>query len=320
LALLTSRRNKPGEPVHPQNATSDSGDAVPNTTSPIVANTSPPPNTTEYTYQCNHPKSPWWKGPAEIIAVLIALGLLIVNICQSRSTEKAAGAAQTANENAQKALVVTQQANVTIGRADGTVAEILWPKGKTGKAGLMVYFQNSGHLPAKFNWGSVSPVIAVLPSFDNPENGKKDIVFQTDHWFDPMWRVVHKDGSVNWSGTIEIAGNSSYQGLLWELPKERMKQLIDLDAKIGPDQRPFMTNGRFEYCDGFGNRVCRDFDLRYQGEPYNRFALANEDECPKWEMQGHREKHGDLSEFRSPCTLPESREELQPTIPSLAKP
>jgi hypothetical protein len=319
LALITSRRNKSDRSSRPHDATSTTGDTVPQTTHLVIAEANPPQGTVTHAYQCNHPEPPWWKGPAEIAAVLVALGLLIVNICQSRSTEKAARAAETANKNAEKALTISQQANVTIGRPDGTVADIIWPKGKTGKAGLMVYFQNSGHMPARFNWGADSTVIAVLPDFNHPDDGKKSIIFQTEHAFDPMWRVKTKDG-VSWSGTITIAGNSSYQGLLWELPKERMQQRIDLDSKTGIEQRPFTTGGRFEYCDGFGNRICRNFSLSYQGEPYNRFALAFEDECPKWEMQGTRQPHGDISEHLPPCEPDDSREELQHTMPGLAKP
>jgi hypothetical protein len=49
----------------------------------------------------------------------------------------------------------------------------------------------------------------------------------------------------------EVLSNrrSSYLGVLWELPKKRMLQLINWD-------RPFTADGRFEYCDGFGS-ICR---------------------------------------------------------------
>lgn len=236
--------------------------------------------------------------------------ITILLLCQSKK----------ANENAQRAFITSQQANVTIGRPDGTVADIVWPKGKTGKAGLVVYFQNSGHMPAKFNWGVRDGIIAVLPSFDHPNDGTKDIIFRAERVFDPMWRVKTKGGGFSWSGTITIAGNSSYHGVFWELPKERMQQLIDMDSKTGTERRPFTTGGTFEFCDGFGNRMCRNFYLSYQGEPYNGFALDSEDECPKWEMQGSRQPHGDISEHLSPCEPDQTREELQGTVPSLAKP
>jgi hypothetical protein len=64
----------------------------------------------------------------EYTAIFVALGLLVVNIFQMRATKKAAKAAETANVNARNALIESEQAIVTVGRADGTVADIVTPK------------------------------------------------------------------------------------------------------------------------------------------------------------------------------------------------
>ena len=55
---------------------------------------------------------------------MIALGLLIVNICQMRSTEKAASAAQDAAQTAKDTLVIAERPWITVGemKADGPLA------------------------------------------------------------------------------------------------------------------------------------------------------------------------------------------------------
>jgi len=311
VALFTSKRNQPGEAVHPQDSTAQkNASALKDAT--LVSDVIPtPPNASKANGSKKH--TPLW----EKLAVVIAFGLLIVNICQMRSTEKAAKAAETANKNAQTALAITEQANVTIGRQDGIVADIVWPKDPKGNAGILMYFQNSGHLPAKFNWGSESSISEVLPT--DPKILKESEMqhtqwtpFYSGHAFDPMWRAKRKKtGGLGWSGTILIPGNSSYQGILWDIPKIRMLQLMRWD-------RPFVPEGKFEYCDGFGHHLCRTFRLLYRQDPYNRFLLSGEDDCAVYEMQPlHPDPDWD---YLSPCELSENREELQRSFSRLPKP
>lgn len=206
-----------------------------------------------------------------------------------------------------------QRAYVTIGKPDGTVADIIWPKEETGNAGLMVYFQNNGRLPAKFNWGSDSSYVAIVPydpkaKWEGWTGGTYDI--QAFRPFQPMTRMKSKDRkNIQWSGTVDIAGGGSYQGVLWEMPKERMTQLLNLDRMV-------MANGKFEYCDGFGNRVCKKFFLSYAKEPYNKFLLVMEGECSDWEMQVVHP----LPEYEYLPVCEVTRPELRLLTPSLPKP
>lgn len=217
----------------------------------------------------------------------------------------------------QDSLNVSQQAYVTVGRADGTVAEILMPPDSETKAAILVYFQNTGHMPAKFNWGNNSPIIAVLPSdpkaVKEPYGGQGFSEFDTENIFRPMYRARRRDqvNGFTWSGTTTIAGNSSYEGVLWEIPKERMSQLMNLD-------RPFMPSGKFQYCDGFGHQVCRKFSLRYAGNPYNKLFLASEEECAVWEAQVLNPDHN--FEYLNPCEVQERREELKGALKGSPKP
>jgi hypothetical protein len=208
-----------------------------------------------------------------------------------------------------------QRAYVTIGKPDGTIADIIWPKEPGANAGIMVYFQNNGRIPAKFNWGSQWGIMEMVPADPtvtefNKWNGAWTELDATRP-FQPMYRARDKKSKgVNWSGTIDIAGGSSYQGVLWELPKERMLQVTN------NTDRMILPSGIFEYCDGFGKRVCKTFRLSYAREPYNRFFLAMEDECQAIEMQ-IRHPIPDF-EYLPPCAL--ERPELQFTIPTLPKP
>ena len=58
-------------------------------------------------------------------------------------------------ETMQDTLQVSQRAYVTIGRKDGVVADFVVPKDPNQNAELLIYFQNSGRLPAKFSWGTM---------------------------------------------------------------------------------------------------------------------------------------------------------------------
>jgi hypothetical protein len=239
----------------------------------------------------------------------LSLGTFVVVLAYAVIARNQWQAVIFSNELTQQTLNISQQAYVTVGRPDGTVAEIIMPTDLKAKAAILVYFQNTGHLPARFNWGNNSRIVAILPSDpkiikDSEMEHTQWSEFDTDHSFTPMVRTRNRKqaSSFGWSGTITIAGQSAYEGILWEIPKERMLQLMTYD-------RPFMPDGKFEYCDGFGHRVCRRFMLRYAGNPYNKLFLASEEECTKWEMQVLNPDPN--LEYLNPCELSERREELK---------
>jgi hypothetical protein len=91
FALLPSKRNPSGEPVHPQDSTEVKRNLAPRQ-SVIITNIPPAPPQSHIPKWGKDETPPWKKG-AEIAAVAIALGLLIVNIFQMRSTQKSADSA-----------------------------------------------------------------------------------------------------------------------------------------------------------------------------------------------------------------------------------
>jgi hypothetical protein len=84
-----------------------------------------------------------------VVVLVIYTGFTIAIFHSS----KAADAAMHANVIATNYLIQTEKANVTVGKPDGVAAEFVMPNDPRQKAQLMVYFQNSGRSPAKFNWG-----------------------------------------------------------------------------------------------------------------------------------------------------------------------
>ena len=161
-------------------------------------------------------------------------------------TDALIGATKTISSNTKEALNVSQRAYVTVGRKDGTVTEFAIPGDHSVNTGILIYFQNSGHLPAKFNWGLtgfgtvIVPPIPGFPPVDSP------------HRFAPMTRTInHKDGSRGESGGVIVGGDSVYSTDLGSLPTDSALQLIRMN-------RLFMINGAFEYCDALGSYSCRD--------------------------------------------------------------
>jgi hypothetical protein len=238
-----------------------------------------------------------------------ASGIHDLAVAAKRQADQAviqAKAARVSADAANASIRTSQQSYVTVGRQDGTVAEIVWPKNPEGKAGILVYFRNNGHLPAKFNWGTQSEIIAVLPNDPNlpvgsPKASMSDrYEVRTNNVFRPMWRARNrKTGNFVGSGATMIGGDSLYAGDLWEAPKDRMVQM---------QNSALWTVGIFEYCDAFHNYVCRNFMLIYRREPYNRFVVVSEDECLGPE---HTIPPDPDLEYLSPCATGTEREETR---------
>jgi hypothetical protein len=195
-------------------------------------------------------------------------------------------------ETTQNALVIGQQAYVTIGRKDGVVAEFVSPKDAKDNAGIVIYFQNSGHIPAKCNWGTISDILLIPPVQDFPP-------IHSPHHFTAMTRTRNTDNpeSVGESGGITIAGDSLYTTDVSELPQSNVARLATMN-------RVFELMGAFEYCDEFGTYSCRQFTMYYQGVPYNAFRMVSDYAC--W-LPLRAVKPDPHLEYLFPC---KTREEL----------
>jgi hypothetical protein len=236
-----------------------------------------------------------WYGLA--IQLLTLVGVIAYACISHRQL----GQMVESNKLTQQALKIGQQSYVTIGRPDGTVAEVVWPKDPKAKAGIIAYFRNSGHLPAKFNWGTWGPWwgLAFLP-----KEPTGSIEIKSERPFTPMWAgVTRKTGGVGGSGTITIAGDSLYSGTMFELPKEQMGRILSATSP------PLQLTGLLDYCDNLGKYSCRQFSIAYLGPPYSRFVLWNEEECPAF-MTKLRRPDPDIDYF-PPCELADRERKME---------
>jgi hypothetical protein len=138
---------------------------------------------------------------------------------------------------------------VSLGRADGTVAEFT-----KNDAAVILYFQNSGHLPAKRFYLQIIEdhgTIQNMGRFRSPRNPKL---------------------------IADIGGDSAIPG------SSIHKEIIE-DDRLSPTsvkaikQNGGTISGHFEYCDDFGEYTCEQFMLRYKIPPIDSFALLLEADC-----------------------------------------
>ena len=197
-----------------------------------------------------------WKWTKRI-GILAGIGYAIVTFFMWRTM-------RDANKLAQKTFEVSQQASVTIGRTDGVVAELRNSGNPKLQDGLVIYFQNSGHMPAKFKWGleqwfTENPV-TMLPG-TTP--------------FEPMMRTRNKKtGAVTETASTDgsIGGNAVREVAVGYLPPTFVDYLFKTN-------KVFRVNGTYEYCDELGKSSCKTFSLAYQHSPFGTFRVTKNEDC-----------------------------------------
>lgn len=208
----------------------------------------------------------------------------------------------TANSITQKNLDLSQKAYVTLGRNDGVIADFVIPKDKAQNAEIIVYFQNSGHLPAKFAWGTMA-------GFLGADSAKKSTGITYTHPFKGLPRRTRdiKTGSTGEQGAADgvIAGGSIFVSTLGTISQKDL-------AELGPNNMGTLILGVFEYCDELGTHSSRQFGLRYRSNaPVSNlsFDLA-------WEGRSVFDmlplpKPTNTTEYLPPCETTAEREQNQ---------
>jgi len=139
FALWPSKRNQSSKSVHPQDSTDNKDAGTQTQTTPIAKIVPTPPDS-------SNPKgskdgTPFW----EKLAVVVAIGLLIVNICQMRSTEKAAIASKNSADTAAKELELSERPWIS---ADIVHNGPLMFDSSGASLSVRVLIRNTGHSPA----------------------------------------------------------------------------------------------------------------------------------------------------------------------------
>jgi hypothetical protein len=164
---------------------------------------------------------------------------------------------------AQDTLTIGQRAYVTIGRKDGVVADFIVPKDRSQNAEIVLYFHNSGHVPAVFSW---APDIGFLGAGSKKKSG---IIFT--HPSGPMYPLVQHPAQAS-----IIAGDSIFVSTLGQISQDDLRDLPKNDPSL-------LILGNYEYCDELGDHEDRMFGLRYRNNaPSNDliFDLSNDTPIP----------------------------------------
>lgn len=167
VALWPSKRNQSSESIHPKDS-ADNEDNKVKAKTVLAANAVPRIPDTNSTNGRKYRTPPWEK-----LAVLIALGLLIVNICQTRATKKAAKATQSAAETAAKQLEMAERPWIS---ANIRLASDLTFDADGGHIEVRTILTNSGHSPAQ-TW--MNSTLIVGPNGKNILDEAKQFAEQT---------------------------------------------------------------------------------------------------------------------------------------------
>jgi hypothetical protein len=168
-----------------------------------------------------------------------------------------------ANEIAQRSFRISEGAYVSIGRQDGVIAEFKNANLHTHD-GVVMYFQNSGHMPAKLKWGLFEWHTKPPSSLPPPVP------------FVPMSRTRNKktgDITENLSTDGAIGGQSIRNVQVGYLPPMYVNEMLQLNAI-------FTLDGAYEYCDELGTYSCKMFEVSYQNRPFGSFSIDHLNDCP----------------------------------------
>jgi hypothetical protein len=205
---------------------------------------------------------------------------------QTTAQQTAANASIAAAKTARDSLNVSQRAYITIGRKDGVVGGFIGSKNPTQNAELVMFFQNSGHVPARLSWGTSVGFVAGNPPVPT------GIVY--DHPFRPMGRTREKKTGGGISDTVESVIVPSDSIFMAEIGRISQKDLDDFQSK---NTYPAIF-GMYQYCDGLGANSIHTFMLSYQNAPVAELSFKlNEDR----EFVAVRPHSDAKVEYLSPC-------------------
>ena len=215
---------------------------------------------------------------------------------------------------ARDTLEISQRAYVTIGQKDGVVAEFVKSQNPKQTAELVVYFRNSGHLPAKLAWGTTDDFSFIFNRIGAPQQASG---ISYNHPFTglPIRNINIKDGGISEYSAIQgqgtqvvtIAGDSVFAGPIATISAEDLQALPSKDIQTS-------KMGMFQYCDELGTDETHEFLFGYRNaaSPSLNFYLVKEgrsfiESFPKPTLASP-------VEYLSPCETIGERQENQKKI------
>jgi hypothetical protein len=176
--------------------------------------------------------------------------------------------AEAAKAQAQIALdqLHSQRPYVSLGRADGIIAEYAPPAKGDKKGTVLLYFQNTGTSAAT---NFLTNAYSLLPP---AEKGEQRHIYRARMFF------KGKPAGVSFfMGDTVGAGSLRIETLdaKWVPTVDQWKQIAAGQWKAG-----FYISGNFEYCDAWGEYRCEMFTLKYAPAPVSKFIANTSRECP----------------------------------------
>jgi hypothetical protein len=207
---------------------------------------------------------------------------------QAQAAQVSADAAKSAADTAKSALTTSQGAYVTIGRKDGVVAEFVVSKDHPDdNVPLVVYFQNTGHIPAEVAWDTTDRKDGKLAPLGIH-------LFSTGTGRTPLPPgMLGKNGEFYEAVGEVIAGESVGRN---ELAYISRSDLEELSKRIVG----FYIDGYYAYCDQLGTWSTHQFTLNYHSDiPIDlRFVLISDVEIANTPIP----KSTGGKSFFPPCT------------------
>jgi len=283
----------------------------------LPASTSKTPTTNgtkkrEYAKYIMWPVVTIWRGIKAVIVFLDKYGgaiTALATIAIGVLTYFYVGYSQKQWQVAQDTLTISNRAYVTIGTKEGVVARFVPSKDKTQKAELVMYFQNSGRLPADLAWGIIPGLAFVARPTGTPEHPSGITYDQQQRYFRlPIRMRNKKTGAVSVQGQPgqqigKVAGDSIFVAPIGEISMEDF-------VKLPSQQLSTIVAGGYQYCDQLGTEVTRSFLLSYQNAPSAELNFRLVYDGPMFAPP--RPASTIDSEYLSPCeTIAEKRQNQQ---------
>jgi hypothetical protein len=225
----------------------------------------------------------WWlglSGSARATIVLEVIGILVV---AAYTTIAGLQWKQSADN-----FVASQRPYVSMGKRDGAIGEFIDSSAPKGDAGIMLYFHNGGNLPAsRFNVQLSAVSGNTVEEHMGRLKGKRTGVIAYLNGLKTIARDSDdKEFFPNWVPQSDVTA-----------------------VKAGT--KPLSLTGMFEYCDEFGEYVCRHFMLRYDPKPIDGFNLIGTTECGSYKYPSQYPKIPEDMEYMLPCEQPDEQKKKQ---------
>jgi hypothetical protein len=217
----------------------------------------------------------------------IILGTLRVTLIQSRTALDA---------------LRSERPYISLGKADGTVAEYIPPSEGQEKGTILFYLQNSGPVAAPSFLVNVARRLSDSPFLPGQERDARHI---------QRVQLLREGTPVGGIFTVgsAIGANSVHVEMVdreW-IPTVGEWQLI----ASGQPKNLFSLVGNFEYCDRWGEYYCEIFTVQYQPPPVSRFTATTlpcpSDFPPVYDPKERFQFPGYTVELLPRCRQPEER-------------